>query len=61
LLPVEAGSPLPAAVTGSLHFQLETVTTEQATREWRIVTWTDFAPQAGGTSTLTDLKLQLSS
>jgi len=61
LLPVETGSPLPNAVIGSLHFQLEAVTTEQATREWRIITWTDFTPSSGGTSTLTDLKLQLSS
>jgi len=61
LLPVESGSSLPASVVGSLHFQLEAVTTEQATREWRIITWTDFAPQSGGTSTFTDLKLQLSS
>jgi len=61
VLPVEAGSPLPGAIVGSLHFQLEAVTTEQATREWRIVTWTDFTPQSGGTSTFTDLKLQLSS
>lgn len=61
LLPVEAGSPLPAAVTGSFHFQLEAVTTEQANREWRIITWTDFPPQSGGTSTFTDLKLQLTS
>lgn len=60
VLPVEANSPLPGALTGSLQFQLESVITEQATREWRIVTWTDFAPQSGGTSTFTDLKLQLS-
>jgi hypothetical protein len=60
VLPVESDSPLPTALTGSLQFQLESVMTEQATREWRIVTWTDFTPQGGGTETFTDLKLQLS-
>lgn len=61
VLPVESGSPLPAALTGSLQFQLESIITEQSTREWRIITWSDFVPQSGGTTTFTDLKLQLSS
>ncbi|MDP4241332.1 MAG: hypothetical protein Q8921_01175 [Bacteroidota bacterium] len=48
-------------VRGSLEMQFLLVTTEQGTKEWRIVSWTDFAPTGGTSETWTDLKLKLSS
>ncbi|MBS1903612.1 MAG: hypothetical protein JSS75_07920 [Bacteroidetes bacterium] len=60
LLPTQTNSTLPSSIAGSLIFQAQLVTTEQGTKEWRIVSWSDFA---GTTSakTFTDLKVQLSS
>ncbi len=59
LLPVDQSSGIPASVSGSLHFQVELVTTEQSTKEWRILTWTDVAATQVGESSWTDLKLKL--
>ena len=53
---------IPGVVQGSFQMQLLLVTTEQGTKEWRIVSWSDFQPQSGGSgSTWTDLKIKLSS
>jgi len=61
LLPVDASSGVPQNVVGSLQFQVALVTTEQATKEWRIVSWTDIASSQSGTLSWTDLKSKLSS
>jgi hypothetical protein len=61
LLPIPTNSTLPASISGSLIFQTVLVTTEQGTKEWRISSWTDFAPGTGTAKTFTDLKVQLSS
>jgi hypothetical protein len=61
LLPIESNSSVPASISGSMILQVALVTTEQATKEWRIVTWSDFAPASGNSKTFTDLKVQLSS
>ena len=61
LLPTQSNSSLPASISGSLILQVVLVTTEQATKEWRIVNWSDFAPASGNSKTFTDLKVQLSS
>lgn len=61
LLPTQSNSSIPASISGSLIFQVVLVTTEQATKEWRIVNWTDFALSQGSLDTFTDLKVQLSS
>lgn len=61
LLPVQSNSSLPASISGSLILQVVLVITEQATKEWRIVNWSDFAPPSGNSKTSTDLKVQLSS
>jgi hypothetical protein len=59
LLPVDPASGIPSSVSGSLHFQVELVTTEQATKEWRIVSWTDIASTQTTEISWTDLKLKL--
>lgn len=61
LMPTQSNSSIPASINGSLTFQVVLVTTEQATKEWRIVNWTDFALSQGKLDTFTDLKVQLSS
>ena len=61
LLPVQSNSSIPASISGSLILQVSLVTTEQGTKEWRIVSWSDFAPPSGNSKTFTDLKVQLSS
>lgn len=61
LLPVQSNSSFPASISGSLILEVVLVTTEQATKEWRIVTWQDFAPPSGNSKTFTDLKVLLSS
>ena len=61
LLPVQSNSSLPASISGSLILQVVLITTEQATKEWRIVNWQDFAQPSGNSKTFTDLKVQLSS
>lgn len=61
LLPTQSNSAIPASINGSLIFQVVLVTTEQATKEWRIVNWADFALIQGTLDTFTDLKVQLSS
>jgi hypothetical protein len=53
---------IPDTVRGSFEMQFLLVTTEQGTKEWRIVSWSDFPPTSGTTSaTWTDLKVKLSS
>jgi len=61
LLPTQSNSSLPASISGSMILQVSLVTTEDATKEWRIVNWQDFAPSSGNSKTFTDLKVQLSS
>jgi hypothetical protein len=56
-LPVNSSSSVPDSVSGSMILQLAYVTTEQGTKEWRIVGWSDFAPSSGSGKTFTDLKL----
>ncbi len=60
-LPASTPSVIPAAVQGSLQFQLEFITTDAGTKEWRIVSWSDFVPQSGSGPTWSDLKVDLSS
>ena len=62
-IPVTSSSSvIPSVVQGSFQMQLLLVTTDQGTKEWRIVSWSDFQPQSGNTgSTWTDLKIKLSS
>jgi len=58
----QTGSLIPDTVRGSFEMQFALVTTEQGTKEWRIVSWSDFAPTSGPASaTWTDLKVKLSS
>ncbi len=57
LLPTLSNSSLPASISGSFLLQLSYVTTDQGTKEWRIVNWSDFAQQSGNSKTFTDLKL----
>jgi len=62
LLPIQSNSSIPASISGHLIFNVVLVTTEQATKEWRIVTWTDdFISSSGTANTFTDLKVQLHS
>jgi hypothetical protein len=61
LLPIQSNSSVPASISGSMILQVVLVTTEQGTKEWRIVNWSDFAPSSGNSKTFTDLKVQLSS
>jgi len=60
-LPVQANSSIPSQISGTMILHCVLVTTEQATKEWRIVNWQDFAPSSGTAKTFTDLKVQLSS
>ncbi len=60
-LPSSAPSVLPGVVQGSLQFQLAFITTDAGTKEWRIVSWSDFVPQSGKGPTWSDLKVDLSS
>jgi hypothetical protein len=59
-IPVVSGAVIPDTVRGSLDMQFVLVTTEQGTKEWRILSWSDFAT-SGSSATWTDLKLKLSS
>ena len=59
LLPVQSNSTIPASISGLMTLHLVLVTTEEATKEWRIVSWIDFALPTGNSSTFTDLKAQL--
>lgn len=61
LLPAPANSSIPASVSGHIVLSLILVTTEQATKEWRIQNWKDDFGQGGNSKTFTDLKVQLSS
>ncbi len=60
-LPSATPSIIPQAVQGSLQFQIAFITTDEGTREWRIVSWSDFLPQSGNGPTWSDLKVDLSS
>jgi hypothetical protein len=60
-LPVQSNSSIPSSVSGSMILHVVLVTTEQATKEWRIVNWLDNAAATGTAKTFTDLKVQLSS
>ena len=60
-VPASSSNVIPSVVEGSLQMQLLLVTTEQGTKEWRIVSWTDTPPKTATTSTWTDLKLKLAS
>jgi hypothetical protein len=50
---------IPGVVQGSLQFQLAFITTDEGTKEWRIVSWSDFLPQSGNGPTWSDLKVDL--
>jgi hypothetical protein len=56
-----SSSVIPSVVQGSLQFQLAFITTDEGTKEWRIVSWSDFLPQSGNGPTWSDLKVDLSS
>lgn len=56
-----SSSIIPGVVQGSLQFQLAFITTDDGTKEWRIVSWSDFLPQSGNGPTWSDLKVDLSS
>ena len=62
-IPVSGSSTvIPSVVQGSFQMQALLVTTEQGTKEWRIVSWSDFQPKTNnGNSTWTNLKVKLSS
>jgi hypothetical protein len=60
-LPASTPSVIPSTVQGSLQFQLAFITTDAGTKEWRIVSWSDFVPQSGSGPTWSDLKVDLSS
>ncbi len=60
-IPTSSSTVLPSVVQGSFQMQLALVTTEQGTKEWRIVSWSDFLPKSGTGPTWTDLKVKLSS
>ncbi len=59
LLPVPSNSSTPPSVSGSMILHVVLVTTEDATKEWRIVNWSDFAQASGNSKTFTDLKAQI--
>jgi hypothetical protein len=56
-----SSSVIPSFVQGSLQFQLAFITTDEGTKEWRIVSWLDVVPQSGKGPTWSDLKVDLSS
>ena len=58
---VPAGIVASDTVRGSFDMQFLLITTEQGTKEWRIVSWSDFPPSSGSSATWTDLKVKLSS
>jgi hypothetical protein len=61
-IPVSSSSTvIPSSIQGSLQMQLLLVTTEQGTKEWRVVSWSDFLPKSGTGPTWTDLKVKLAS
>jgi type 1 fimbria pilin len=60
-LPSSAPSVIPGVVQGALQFQLAFITTDEGTKEWRIISWSDYIPQSGNGPTWSDLKVDLSS
>jgi hypothetical protein len=60
-VPQSSGSVVADTARGSFEMQFQLVTTEQGTKEWRIVSWSDFPPSSGTSETWTDLKVKLSS
>ncbi|MFI5262908.1 MAG: hypothetical protein ACHQM6_00175, partial [Candidatus Kapaibacterium sp.] len=58
-LPVQSNSTTPPSINGSMILHIVLVTTEEATKEWRIVSWSDFAQTSGNSKTFTDLKSQI--
>ncbi len=60
-MPASAPSVIPGVVQGSIQFQLAFITTDEGTKEWRIVSWSDFVPQSGKGPTWSDLKVDLAS
>jgi hypothetical protein len=59
-IPSSPSSLIPGVVQGSLQLQM-LLTTDAGTKEWRILSWSDFLPKSGTGSTWTDLKVKLSS
>lgn len=55
-----SSSVVPGLVQGSFQMELAYVTTQEGTKEWRIVSWSDFLPSNGTGPTWSDLKVQLS-
>jgi len=58
-LPVQSNSATPSSISGSMILHVALMTTEEATKEWRIVSWSDFAQTSGNSKTFTDLKSQI--
>jgi hypothetical protein len=59
LIPVEGTSTVPSSVTGAAQYQAELVTTEQGTKEWRIVWMYDYVASGSSSKTITDLKAEM--
>ncbi|MEP7233921.1 MAG: hypothetical protein ABI778_01375 [Ignavibacteriota bacterium] len=59
LLPVQSNSTIPPSISGSMGLHIIVVTTEEQTKEWRIVNWSDFAQTSGNAKTFTELKSQV--
>jgi hypothetical protein len=59
-IPVTGSSSLPSTISGSLVMSAQLITTEQATKEWRLVAWTDIAASGSTAKTFTDLKALMS-
>lgn len=60
LIPTQGSSSIPATITGSSIFETELVTTEQATKEWRVVQWSDYISSNPDMKTFSDLKVVMS-
>lgn len=57
LIPVEGSSTIPSSISGSAQFQCELITTEQGTKEWRVVWMYDYVASGSSSKTFSDLKV----
>lgn len=60
LIPVEGTSTIPTSVSGSAQFQTELITTEQGTKEWRVVWMYDYLASGSSLKSFSDLKVLMS-
>ncbi len=58
--PASSATVLPSLVQGTLQMQCAQVTTQEGTKEWRIVSWSDYPSKNGTGPTWSDLKAKLS-